>query len=314
MARNNYRKRTRKTSNNAPALENLKERLSSPRLKAPTTIKSYMETAKRFLSAVGDTNQPTDSNVRHYFRKRREQGISERSLTPEFFHLKKLFIANNWPWTFTKDDTPYAEEKKQLPFIEPSNIEKLIAARAKYTPGECFYLAVATTFIVRREELARIKKRDYDEESIIIHTAKHGRRTQHLIPEPLKPIFLKFRAKEHSTSALSLMFKRICEKAEVKLPPRSSWHSIRYTLTTLIRDALIKGNYDPALVADYSGWSKQSLGTVFGGAAMVGYYRRPEILFTDKFGSDRVIYEVHPFLHLWEEKKPAKNKPTKSKQ
>jgi integrase len=315
MARNNYRKRTGKISNKAsvslhPALGNLKERLSSPRLKAPTTIKSYMETAKRFLSTVGDTNKPTDSNVRQYFMKRRDGGVSERSLTKEFFHLKKLFIANNWPWAFTKDDTPYAEEKKQLPLLEPSNIEKLIAARAKYTNGECFYLAVATTFIVRREELARIKKRDYDEETIIIHTAKHGRRRQHLIPEPLRPIFQKFRAKEHATTTLSIMFRRICEKAEVKLPPRSSWHSIRYTLTTLIRDALIRGNYDPALVADYGGWSKQSLGTVFGGAPMVGYYRRPEILFTDKFGSDRVIYEVHPFLHLWQEK-PVKKTPVK---
>jgi hypothetical protein len=295
------------------ALEKLKERLSSPRLRPPTTILTYMATARRFLSTVGDTNQPTDSNVRRYFMERRNGGASERSLTKEFFHLKKLFIANNWPWPFTKDDTPYAEEKKQLPFLEPSKIEKLIAARAKYTDAECFYLAIASTFIVRREELARIKKRDYDEESIVIHTAKHGRRRQHLIPEPLRPIFLKFRAKEHTTTALSMIFKRICEKAEVKLEPRSGWHSMRYTLTTLIRDALIRDNLDPALVADYGGWSKQSLGTVFGGAAMVGYYRRPEILFTDKFGSDRVIYEVHPFLHLWEEKKPAKAT-SKSKQ
>ena len=287
-------------------LDKLLERLSSPRLRPPTTIKTYMETAQRFLGMFEGDDQPTDSNVRQYFMKRRNAGISERSLMKEFYHLKKLFQANAWPWQFTKDDSPYAEDKKQLPTMDPSNVEKLIKARELYTSTECFYLAVATTFIVRREELARIKKRDYDDETIIIHTAKHGRRRQHPIPDQLKPIFQKFRAKEHTTAALSSMFKRICLKAGVELLPRTGWHSLRYTLTTLIRDALITNNYDPALVADFGGWSKQSLGSVFGGAPMVGHYRRPELLFADKFGGDRVIYEVHPFIKLWANKKASR--------
>jgi len=287
-------------------LDKLLERLSSPRLRPPTTIKTYMETAQRFLGIVEGDNQPTDSNVRQYFMKRRNAGISERSLMKEFYHLKKLFQANAWPWEFTKDDSPYVDDKKQLPAMEPSNIELLIKARDLYTTVECFYLAVATTFIVRREELSRIKKRDYDDDTIIIHTAKHGRRRQHPIPDQLKPMFKNHRAKEHTTAALSSMFKRICQKAGVKLLPRTGWHSIRYALTTLIRDALIHNNYDPALVADFGGWSKQSLGSVFGGAPMVGHYRRPELLFADKFGGDRVIYEVHPFLKLWANKKASR--------
>jgi hypothetical protein len=35
---------------------------------------------------------------------------------------------------------------------------------------------------------------------------------------------------------------------------------------------------------------------------MTEYYRRPEILDTDPYGIDRVIYSIHPFLPLWEKK------------
>ncbi len=110
MARNNYRKRTRKISNNAsvslyPALENLKERLSSPRLKATSTISTYLETSARFLSGLGKDREPTDTDFRRYFVRRRQQGISERTLRKEFFHLKKLAIANSWPWPFGAEET-----------------------------------------------------------------------------------------------------------------------------------------------------------------------------------------------------------------
>ena len=87
------------------ALENLKERLSAPRLRAPGTIQTYLEIAKRFLAQLGD-KEPTESEFRRYFINRREQEISERTLRKEFFCLKKLALANGWEWTFTADDTP----------------------------------------------------------------------------------------------------------------------------------------------------------------------------------------------------------------
>jgi hypothetical protein len=44
----------------------------------------------------------------------------------------------------------------------------------------------------------------------------------------------------------------------------------------------------------------------YGGVSMVGIYRHPEILDTDPYGNDKVIYSVHPFLPLWQ-KKPYGN-------
>ncbi len=78
------------------ALENLKERLSAPRLRAPGTIKTYLVTGRQFLNWLGDGKEPTDSDFRRYFIYRRENNISERSLRKEFFILKKLAQANGW--------------------------------------------------------------------------------------------------------------------------------------------------------------------------------------------------------------------------
>ena len=82
MARNNYMKRTMKISNKTsislhPALENLKERLSSPRLRAASTISTYLETSAKFLSGLGKDREPTDSDFRRYFiRRRQEEGLN----------------------------------------------------------------------------------------------------------------------------------------------------------------------------------------------------------------------------------------------
>ncbi|MDD4984456.1 MAG: hypothetical protein PHQ43_01505 [Dehalococcoidales bacterium] len=286
-----------------PALDRLVERLSSPRLRAPGTLSSYLVTGTNFLAGLKNNQVPTDSDFRQYFIRRRREGISERTLRKEFFHVKKLALANGWPWPFEADDTPYPEDEAQSHPLSPDDISRMIKAQGKYSTAERFYLAIATTFIVRREDLSRIKKRDYDDDTFIIHHSKHGRKVKHQIPPALKRIFAEYRPKEHNPSALSLMFRRICVKAGLEHQPGWGWHGIRHTLTTMIAAALPKNNLDPALIADYSGWSRKSMGGFFGGVAMVGVYRHPEILDTDPFGIDKVIYSIHPFLPLWQKKR-----------
>jgi len=219
-----------------PALEHLVKRLSSSRLGAPSTLASYLATGTKFLSVLKDNQSPTDSDFRRYFIQRRQMGISESTLRKEFFHLKRLALANGWPWPFESDDAPNPEQERKLPAFSRADVEQLIKARAKLSRAERFYLAVATTWIVRREELSRIKKRDYDGETFVIHTAKHGEGAKHLIPDALKPIFADYRLKEHRPTAMSQMFKRICAKAGLEHKKGSGWDSIRYRLNTLLKD------------------------------------------------------------------------------
>ena len=282
-----------------PALENLVERLSSPRLRATSTISTYLVIGRNFLAGLSDDRQPTDSDFRRYFMKRRDKGTSERTLRKEFFCLKKLAVANNWSWPFTSDDTPYPEDEPRAPVFLPAQVEQLIKARAKLSRGERFFLAVATTWIVRREELSRIKKRDYDGETFVINTAKQGRKVKHLIPDALKPIFADYRPKELSPQALSEMLQRICAKAGLKHRKGYGWDSIRYRLNTLLKDVCLPQNgLNPSLLNDYAHW-KQSAGGRYMETDMTEHYRHPEILDTDPYGLDKVIYSVHPFLPLW---------------
>ena len=114
-----------------PALEKLVERLSSPRLRAPGTLSSYLVTAAAFLSGLKGARVPTESDFRQYFIRRRREGISERTLRKEFFQVKKLALANGWPWPFEKDDTPYPEDEAQSHPLLPEQIEQLIKARGE---------------------------------------------------------------------------------------------------------------------------------------------------------------------------------------
>jgi len=283
------------------ALENLKERLSAPRLRAPGTLASYLLTGRQFLTWKGDDLPATPSDFRRYFIYRREHEIAERTLTKEFFHLKKLALSNGWEWPFTADDTPFSEEEANAPALMPDVIEILVRAQHLYRKSERFFLAVSTTWGCRREELSRIKKRDYDSESILIRTAKKGRRVRHLIPDVLKPLFEAYRPKEHTPRALSFTFHRICDKAGVKVERGTSFHSNRRTLRTLLEWGLAEQRLPLSLVADYQGWSKKTKGMVYGGAPMLGVYAHPEVLSSDPFATDRLIYPIHPFLPFWEE-------------
>lgn len=284
-------------------LENLRLRLSSPRLRAPGTIKTYLETAQRFLMGV-DGAKPTENDLRRYFLRRRQHGISERTLKKEFFHLKKFCQANpGWKWPFLKEDVPLVEEQVKTVALDIPIIEQLVKTRAKLTERERFYLAISTTFGCRREELSNLERRHIDDTSILIRTAKHGRPVKHLIPPELYKIFGAYRPRKHEPEAMTNIFSRICKKTGINKKSGWGWHSIRRSLVTCLTGLLPKNNLDPAYLADYMGWAKSSMAGIFGGAAMVGFYRRPEILDTDPFGLDKVIYGIHPFLHLWQDKK-----------
>jgi len=291
------------------ALENLKLVLSSPRERAPGTITSYLQTGKLFLEFKGEQQMPTGKDetairesghiFRRYFLHRRDQGVSERTLGKEFVQLKKLAKANGWHWPFTSDDRPIAEEEPFAPAFTPEEIETLIKAQDKYSKGERFYLAVSTTWGLRREEMVRIRKRDYTDTSIKIKTAKHGPRVEHLIPDEIKLILQSYHPQLTNINSLSHMFYRILDKAGMEQRKGYGWHSVRRTLRTVLEWNLGEKRLPLSLVADFMGWSKRQKGIIYGGAPMLGVYSHPEIMSNEPFVVDRLVLSAHPFVKLW---------------
>jgi len=293
------------------ALENLKLILTSPRERAPGTIVTYLQTAKTFLTWLGDSRQPTDKDFRRYFLYRREQGIKERTLSTEFVHLQKLAVANDWPWPFSKEDKPVAEEEPSAPAHTPEEIQILIEARDKYSKAEIFYLALSTTWGFRAEEMVRLEKRDYNDRTLKIKIAKRKKqvpRVEHLIPDEIRSIMLDYHPKLKNTSSLTKMYYRIITKAGLPRRERYGWHSIRRCLETMLGWNLAAARLPLSLVADFMSWSKQRKGTVYGGAPMVGVYDHPEILSNEPFAVDKLVLGVHPFLKYWAKKRKTSQK------
>lgn len=284
------------------ALETLKLVLTSPRPRAPSTLTGYLSIANQFLTWLGDKIPPDEMDLRRYFIKRREDGISEGSLRTTFAVLSKLYSANHWDWPFVSEDRPEPGEEGATPAFTREEVEQLIRNRELYSDGERFYLAIATIYAPRRIELARIKKRHIKDNTIFIDTAKKGPKRTHLIPDDILPYIQDYSAKEHNVSSLSAMFARICKKGLGETRKGYGWHSFRLTLDTLLPGALAKADKPLTLVGHFLRWSRRSIGARFLGTPMGGVYARPEILDFDPHFVDREVFEVHPFLPLWANK------------
>lgn len=295
-----------------PPVENLLLALSSPRERAKGTIDSYLLTARNFVVFAGNATLPDEQVLRKYFLKRRKEGINERTLRKEFVHLKKLYLSNHllelptgghaWDWPFTRDDQPQPKEAAYAPAFTLEEIGALILGRGDYSKMENFCLAVSTTWGLRREEILRIRKRDYNEETITIKLAKRREGTstiRHILPEEIKPILIDYHPRLTVSNSLSYAFKRILLKSGLGEREGYGFHSIRRTLRTLLEWNLAQERLPLSLVGEFMGWSPTTKGLVYGGAAMLGVYSHPEILSSDPLGIDKLLLKHHPFLPYW---------------
>lgn len=286
-------------------LENLKTVLTGTHPRAPDTLKNYLSAANQFLTWLGDRLPPSTLDIHRYFAHRREQGMSENSLRTHFAVLHKLFEANDWDFALTDRDRPEAPAKTRERSLPREEIEQLIHNRELYSKGECFYLAIGTIFAPRRIELARIKRRDIKGNTIYIDTAKKGEKRTHLIPDQIMPYIEAYHPREHDVSSLSAAIGHIFEKGLGKRMKGYGWHSFRYPLDTLLISALAKADKDITFIGYFLRWSRREFGQKYTGSRMAGEYARPEVLSSDPFYIDREVFEVHPFLPLWADKKQS---------
>jgi len=215
--------------------------------------------------------------------------------------LRSLYLANEWDWPFTPDDSPVRPEEYQTPAFTYDQIAQLITSRDLYTHNECFYLALATIYGLRRVELARIKRESIKGNTIYVDTAKKGEKRTHLIPEEILPYIKAYKPREHHVSPVSATFHRIVAKAKLGVGNGYGWHSFRRSLDTLLPIACAKNEMPLTFVAYFLRWSRRSWGRKMVGATMAGVYSRPEIISDDPFYIDRQIFSIHPFLPLWRE-------------
>jgi len=283
------------------ALENLRLALTEPKMRAPGTRSSYFSGARQFLIWLGDRIPPSEQDLRRYFAEKRKAGMGQGSRRTLFAVLKKLYISNKWDWPFTDNDREDPPSDVEAPAFTEEEVATLIRNRHKYTVRERFYLALATVFGVRREDMARVTRNDIKGNTIFIRTAHKGIPRWHLIPDEIMPVITAYKPKAHTPSPLSAMFQRICQKGLGENKKGYGWHSIRRTLDSLLPIALAKERLPLTFTAEYLRWSKKSTGTKILGSPMAGHYTHPEILWDDPYALDKIIIPIHPLLHYWRE-------------
>lgn len=177
------------------------------------------------------------------------------------------------------------------PVSSKAEIRQMI--KAKLALDELAFLALSTIYGLRREELKRIQKADIDYKNgtIFIRTCKHGDERTHILPKQITEVLKQHNFdKEYTPNMLSWIWHSIEKKSGLPHKYGSGWHSIRRYLDTVLLEKAGLEN-----TAIFLRWQ------ISRSSFMPLHY-----ISKDTKQVDEEVFEVHPVLPLWEERRKAK--------
>ena len=161
----------------------------------------------------------------------------------------------------------------------------IMRGREVLTDRELAYLALSTTYGLRREELSSLGRIDG---KVTVNTVKGGPVTSHVVPSEIKPYLAGY--ERTGVRYMSRIFQRIIRKVGIDLPSENyGWHAIRRGLATelLYRDVSLIN------IVRFMRWSDGNVKGGFGMLAIYGKRNQEEV--------DKSVFKVHPFLSIWRE-------------
>ena len=226
---------------NAELLNRYEQRLGSK----GATRTHYLRYASDFLNfAKGNLNRETI--LKYLDHLKRKYRYSEGSINFVFRVIRTLYKRNEVllsqqgiEWPFAHGESPQiSEDQIQAPALHPNTIIRMIqAVREKGKPDEMAFLALSTTYGLRRVEMVELENKDIrlKDRTIHIATAKHGRERTHLIPEEIIPYLKQYDFDQPiSEFFLFTLWYRFEYRIKLKHIPRVGFHSIRRTVNTLL--------------------------------------------------------------------------------
>ena len=234
-----------------------------------------------------------------------QKDYSPGTINFAFRVIRRLFTINKLDWEYRRGEAPSIGQRDEYrPQLSSNIIEMMITAAKndKLFPDEQCFVALSTTFGLRREELANLQPKDIDLKSgaIYVATVKSGRERYHLIPQEIQP-YLKAHdfQRRYAVATMSQMFKRILVKSgagELK-SRRLGWHAIRRALL----DGLVDNGVNILAARTFLRW-KGGAGDIampqrYHGNVTVDLGQTSPVL--DEAKGDEEIFEKHPFLEFW---------------
>lgn len=262
--------------------------------KTEAIAKEWGSVAAEFEQVCGLKESYTRTDVTAFLARLRQRGLLQSTINKDLKALKLLAEIQHWGEGPQGRDFP----KLSLKRVSPDEIRRTILSKesigSMITMGkqgllsttELCFLALATTYGLRRVEMMRLNPSSFpDEHHLIVDTAKGGSKTTHLIPPQIAPYLSGFRHFE--ADSLSHMFHRIARKCGLDTGIGYGWHSIRRSLAT----ELILLEASSLNVLRFMRWSDASTRGEFG--MLVIYAKK------DQARIDEQIFAMHPFLGFW---------------
>lgn len=265
----------------------------------------YLSYAGNFLEHAESLDRPA---VEKYLKKLERKGRSAGTRNFAFRVIRRMFMVNGLDWPFKRGEAPQISQRDEYkPQLPPEYVEMMIAAAlaGKLDEAEACFLALATVYGLRREEMCALEKKDVDlrNGAIYVSTVKHGRQRYHLLPEEIKNYLATHDfGKRYSRTQMSQLFWRVLNKAglEALQENRMGWHSVRRSLLT----ALVEAGINIFSIRAFMRWkgivaeaSELAMPARYFGNTLVTIEGKKSV--TQEAKGDEVIFESHPFLAMW---------------
>jgi len=259
----------------------------------------YVPFIERFLKdCKGDFSR---SAVDKHIRRLRDKKYADGTIDLVFRTIRRFYKVNGLEWPFRAGEGPTVREREvYAPALDPKVVAKMIKVVKEKAPKkpEATFLALSTTYGLRRTEMASIDASNIDLENkvIFIETAKHGRQRYHLIPDEIIP-YIKYDFPRISVSRLTKIYYNIEKMTGLPRMREVGWHSIRRILDKLLYDAGLPG----PLISDFLRWKRggSDMSRRYYSATIVGEEGNMVEVGPGDRSVDEKVFEVHPFLHLW---------------
>lgn len=260
----------------------------------------YLRYATNFLTyAEGKLDKET---VNKYMERLEKRHYSDGTRDFAFRVIRTLFKRNGVEWPFSRGEGPkIREDGVNTPALHPDLIiETIEKIKREGEIDEAAFLALSTTYGLRRIEMAGLLQKDVriKDKTIHIATAKHGRERTHLIPDEILPYLERydFDSKICEFNLFTLWY-RIESRLEMERVDQVGWHSIRRTLNTLLLDHL-----PDTVVMSFLRWKQRTSSSMpfrYSAQRFVGREGTTTKVVGQALDVDEKIFNVHPFIEYW---------------
>jgi len=249
------------------------------------TARCWRRWTMKFEDCCGVKSEYDRDDVIRYLSWLRGQGYRQSSIDVMVRPLKLL--AQIQGWTFPRLAMPKVRDvDTSRPILSYEEVCRMIRrGKGVLSSRELAYLALSSTYGLRREELCSLGRIDG---RVTVETVKGGPVTIHLVPDEIRPYLAGY--ERTGLRYMSWVFQSMVNKVGIGLGEgRYGWHAIRRSLAT----ELLYKDVSLINIVRFMRWSDGSVKGQFGVLAIYGKRNQEEV--------DRSVFKVHPFLRIWSE-------------